>query len=92
LQKIILQGHIIVPEADLTIVKDALANHIKLTKAEPGCLVFNVTVNSLNPNKFDVYEEFCNQECFTHHQRRVKQSVWGQVTQNVERFYQISNQ
>jgi quinol monooxygenase YgiN len=92
LPKIILQGHIIVPESDLTIVKNVLLSHIELTRAEQGCLVFKVTVDSLNSNKFNVYEEFCSQEAFSHHQIRVKQSIWGQVTHNVERHYKISNQ
>lgn len=90
--KIILKGHIIVPESDLSIVKNALLSHIELTRAELGCIVFKVTVDSLNPNKFDVYEEFCSQESFSHHQIRVKQSIWGQVTHNVERHYKISSQ
>jgi len=90
LSKIILQGHIIVPESDLSIVKNALVDHIELTRAESGCLVFNITVDSLNPNKFDVYEEFCNQDSFNHHQQRVIQSAWGRVTHDVERHYHIS--
>ncbi len=90
--KIILQGHIIVPASDLTIVKNALVNHIELTRAESGCLVFKVTVDSLNPNKFDVYEEFSSEESFSHHQMRVKQSNWAKVTHNVERHYKISSQ
>lgn len=89
--KITLQGYIIVPESDLTVVKNTLVSHIELTRAESGCIVFKVTVDSLNPNKFDVYEEFCNQESFEQHQIRVKKSTWGKVTHNVKRYYQISS-
>jgi len=88
--KIILKGHIIVPEEDLETVKSALLTHIKLTKNEPGNLVFNVTQDESNHNKFDVYEEFINQAAFEFHQKRVKQSNWGLVTYNVERHYEIS--
>ena len=88
--KIILQGFIVVPDPDLTVVKNALLTHIKLTLAEAGCLIFKVTADENHPNKFSVYEEFINQAAFDHHQARVKTSTWGDVTKNVTRHYQIS--
>lgn len=87
--KIILKGHIIVPNEDLEAVKTALLTHIKLTKNESGNLVFKVTQDDSNLNKFHVYEEFINQAAFEFHQKRVKQSKWGKVTSNVERHYEI---
>jgi len=90
LSKITLQGHIIVPDDDLEIVKSELLIHSKLTEQEAGCLLFSVTVDKNNPNKFDVYEEFINQAAFDIHQNRVKNSNWGKVTHRVQRHYQIS--
>jgi quinol monooxygenase YgiN len=90
LSKIILQGHIIVPDADLELVKSELLVHTKLTEQEAGCLVFSVTVDKYNQNKFDVYEEFVNQTAFDMHQKRVKGSNWGKVTHRVQRHYQVS--
>lgn len=90
MSKIILQGHIIVPDADLEIVKSELVTHTKLTEQETGCLLFSVTVDKNNPNKFDVYEEFVNQTAFDMHQSRVKSSTWGKVTHRVQRHYQVS--
>jgi len=90
LSKIILQGHIIVPDADLEIVKNALLIHTQLTKQEPGCIIFSVTIDNNNPNKFDVYEEFVDQSAFDNHQSRVKSSHWGTVTKRVQRHYHIS--
>ena len=87
--KIILKGYIIVPNEDLEAVKTALLTHIKLTKNESGNLVFKVTQDDRNLNKFHVYEEFINQAAFKFHQKRVKQSDWGNVTKNVERHYQV---
>ena len=63
--------------------------HTKLTKAEPGCLIFRVSPDANNPNKFEVYEEFINQTAFDHHQSRVRKSNWGKVTKHVQRHYQI---
>ncbi|WNC68799.1 antibiotic biosynthesis monooxygenase [Thalassotalea nanhaiensis] len=79
-----------IPDADLEIVKAELIVHSKLTKEEPGCLVFNVTPDDKNVNKFNVYEEFIDQIAFDNHQSRVKRSNWGKVTKRVTREYQIS--
>lgn len=90
LEKVILQGFIVVPDSELEIVKRELIIHKNLTLKESGCLIFTVTPDEMNPNKFSVYEEFVNQAAFDNHQARVKSSKWGEVTKNVERHYQIS--
>ena len=89
LSKVVLKGFIIVPEADLDAVKQELINHKRLTLEEQGCLVFDVVENSDNPLRFDVYEEFLDKASFEYHQQRVKASYWGEVTRNVERYYEI---
>jgi quinol monooxygenase YgiN len=89
--KITLQGHIIVSDADLAIVQNELVAHKKLTQEESGCIIFNVTQDLDNINKFNVYEEFIDQQAFDSHQLRVKNSKWGKVTVNVQRHYQITN-
>ncbi len=89
LSKITLTGHIIIPQADLAIVQNQLENHIQLTRQEQGCLLFNVTQDSKNENKFIVHEEFIDQSAFLNHQLRVKNSTWGKVTKDVERHYQV---
>ncbi|WP_228448158.1 putative quinol monooxygenase [Sulfurospirillum diekertiae] len=90
LEKITLQGFIVVPDSDLEVVNRELITHKNLTLKEAGCLTFTVTPDAVNPNKFNVYEEFVNQAAFDNHQARVKSSKWGEVTKNVERYYQIS--
>lgn len=87
---IVLQGFIIVPPSELTMVKAELATHIGLTRAELGCLIFEVTQDPLNPCRFDVYEEFADQAAFQAHQARVKSSRWGKITVNVERHYTVT--
>ncbi|MBE3654909.1 putative quinol monooxygenase [Vibrio navarrensis] len=91
MSKVTLRGHIIVPDADLAIVKNELPIHEKLTKQESGCLIFEVLQDQSDSSKFNVYEEFIDQNAFDNHQLRVKNSNWGNVTKNVQRFYQISN-
>ncbi|WP_428774377.1 putative quinol monooxygenase [Vibrio sp.] len=90
--KVILSGYILVPDAERHIVVAALAPHIELTRAEKGCLVFQVSQNQENRQRFDVYEEFVDQTAFDLHQERVKQSYWGKVTKGVTRHYQITRQ
>lgn len=88
--KVTLQGCITVPETQLEAVKEALVEHIKLTKEEGGCLVFNVTQREGDPLVFDVYEEFVSDEAFAGHQARVQGSAWAEATAEVERDYEIT--
>jgi quinol monooxygenase YgiN len=88
-QKIVLKGYINIPDDDLDAVKDALPLHIRLTQQEEGCLVFKVEEDRLNPNIFNVYEEFSNKKSFQAHQERVRESEWRSVTKNITRHYQI---
>ena len=88
--KVILTGHIIVPDADIAAVKMELINHMALTRQESGCLVFNVAQDTENLNRFNVYEEFSDRTSFASHQDRVRQSAWGAITVNVERHYEIT--
>ena len=87
--KVTLKGFILVPESELEIVQTELPNHTRLTLEETGCITFNVIQNPDNPLRFDVYEEFADKMAFAHHQQRVKASLWGKVTVNVERHYEI---
>ena len=90
MSKVVLKGHIIVQDSDLVAVKKELITHKELTCQEDGCLVFEVTQDEENLNKFNVYEEFIDQDSFAAHQTRVRESNWGTITINVERHYQIT--
>ncbi|GAB2597485.1 putative quinol monooxygenase [Nitrincola alkalisediminis] len=90
MSKITLSGYIEVPAEDLEAICLELPNHIALTEQEAGCLLFTITRDPVNPNRFDVYEEFTDKAAFEQHQARVKTSHWGLVTKNVERFYNIT--
>jgi len=88
--KVVLQGHIIVPDTDLDAVRRELDAHIRLTRLEDGCLCFEVTPDSIDPNRFHVYEEFKDRASFERHQQRVGSSSWGKATGNVVRRYRIN--
>lgn len=87
--RVILRGFIIVPDGDLEVVRRELPAHSELTRAEPGCLAFEVTANESDPNRFDVYEEFASKAAFDAHQARVGSSRWGRLTARVERHYRV---
>ena len=90
MSKITLSGHIEVATEDLDAVLAELPTHVALTHKEAGCLVFSVTRDTDNPQRFDVYEEFTDKAAFEKHQARVKASNWGKVTKNVGRFYTVT--
>lgn len=87
---VILSGYVDVPDGDLATVEAQLPTHIALSRAEDGCVSFNVRVDSQNPNRYLVDEEFATQTAFDAHQARVKASEWGQATAHLHREYTIS--
>lgn len=87
--KVILFGHIVVPESDLAAVMAELPRHVALTLDEEGCLRFEVVQDPDDEHVFKVYEEFVDPAAFEAHQRRVSTSDWGKITANVERHYAV---
>lgn len=86
--KVILKGFIIIAPKRSAEILTALDEHIKLTKAEQGCLVFQITPDSEREDKYWVYEEFVDKDAFDAHQARVRSSAWGVVSADVERHYE----
>lgn len=85
----ILKGYVIVSKEDLAAIRKELPIHIENTRLEEGCLIFDVIQDELNPNRFNVHEEFVDQVAFTNHQDRVRHSNWGKVSANIERHYHV---
>ncbi|MDY7529240.1 MULTISPECIES: GNAT family N-acetyltransferase [unclassified Cryobacterium] len=69
-------------------VREHLQLHLALTRAEPGCLSFNVTRTS-NPLVWQVEERFEQASAFEAHQERVASSEWGHATAGIERHYSV---
>lgn len=87
---VILTGHLDVPDGDISTVEAHLPTHITLSRAECGCISFEVNVDPNNPNRYLVNEEFTTQAAFDAHQARVKTSDWGRATAHLERQYKIT--
>lgn len=70
------------------IVATQLPRHIELTRAEAGCIRFDVTPTD-DPLVWDVAELFATEDAFRAHQERVAASAWRAATAGIERKYSI---
>lgn len=84
-----LTGQLICASRDeVEIVQQLLPRHTELSRAEPGCIHFDV-VQTENPFVWTVTERFENQQAFDNHQRRVLESAWGHATAAIKREYLV---
>lgn len=87
-----LSGLLICRDAtEARIVSEQLPEHIRLTRAEPGCLSFTVEVTD-DPLVWRVDEAFTDQRAFEAHQTRTRGSDWFKATALIRREYQISTE
>ncbi len=82
-----LAGHVNVPEASLSQFREALPEHIRLTRAEAGCLRFEVIQDEEEKSKFHVFEIFKSTAAFKFHQSRGAQTSWAQASKDISRNY-----
>lgn len=74
---------------EVEIVKAHLHNHVRLTKAEPGCLSFEVSQTE-NPLVWRVEEMFSDRTAFDFHQQRTRASEWFTATSMIQRDYVVT--
>ena len=84
-----LTGHIDVPVERMEEIQAALPAHIALTRAEPGCLSFDVSPCTDVKGRFLVSEAFVDQQAFDAHQARAKASDWAKASEGIPREYSI---
>ncbi|WP_299946380.1 putative quinol monooxygenase [uncultured Ruegeria sp.] len=89
--KVYLQGHIAVPLDRLDEVRRALPTHIALTRAEEGCIAFEVSEDDAHPGRFNVSEVFSNRAALDAHQNRTRNSDWFRITQGIPREYSVTS-
>ncbi len=89
-QTIHLKGELVcATAADLALVVQHVPTHIALTRAEPGCISFDVT-QSGDPLVWTVDETFADQAAFDAHQTRTRASDWYRLTAHIVRRYVIA--
>ena len=76
-------------EHDAALVAELLPAHLAATRAETGCVAFEVRPTS-DPLVWEVAEEFTDAAAFARHQERASASPWGRRTAHVERRYVVS--
>lgn len=84
-----LSGQLIcADDQDAAIVAQHLPLHQYLSRAEPGCLTFEVHRTD-DPHVWQVDEEFADDAAFAAHQERAANSEWGRATAGIERRYRV---
>ncbi|MHA7306013.1 putative quinol monooxygenase [Arthrobacter sp. TMN-49] len=90
MNNIIVTGQLICQGDDETaVVSEFLPRHIQLTRAEPGCISFDVNPTG-DPQVWEVSECFQDAQSFERHQARVKASAWGRATASIKRSYSVA--
>ncbi len=84
-----LRGQMVcVTQDEQAAVNRHLADHIAFTRAEPGCLMFEVTPTD-DPMVFEVMEAFRTRADFDAHQARTRESAWFAATRGILRDFRL---
>lgn len=84
-----LTGHLVCANlGEMMTVLEHVSDHVALTRAEPGCLAFDV-VQSDDPLVWQVSERFRDSAAFRAHQARTAESAWGRATRGITRQFEI---
>jgi quinol monooxygenase YgiN len=85
-----LTGHLICADAqEAAIVAAHLPDHIRLSRAEAGCLQFEITPTD-DLLVWLVEESFTDQAAFDAHQHRTRASQWWAATSGIRRVFTVS--
>ena len=76
-------------DAEAATVRSLLPTHIALSRAEPGCLTFNVDPTD-NPLVWRLDESFTDRRAFEAHQARTRASEWFAASAGLTRDFQVT--
>lgn len=80
-----LRGQMVcMTEDEARVVRDHLADHLRLGRAAPGCLTFDIAETD-DPLIFEVMEAFRDRASFDAHQARARDSAWFAATRGILR-------
>jgi quinol monooxygenase YgiN len=74
--------------AEADIVRQFLPEHIRLSRAEPGCLTFNVDPTD-DPLVWRLDESFTDKAAFKAHGDRTRSSAWFTATAGLARNFEV---
>lgn len=75
-------------DTELAAVQTHLPDHLALTRAEPGCLTFDITQTD-DPLVWEVMEAFRDRASFDAHQTRTRASPWFAATRSILRDFRM---
>jgi quinol monooxygenase YgiN len=76
-------------EAEAARVRQFLPDHINLSRAEPGCLSFNVDPTD-DALVWRLDESFADRAAFEAHQSRTRASAWFEATATLKRDFRVT--
>ncbi|QDC09548.1 antibiotic biosynthesis monooxygenase [Oceanicola sp. D3] len=88
--KIQVTGRLIcTSEADAEIARTHLPEHIRLSRAEPGNIRFDLTQGD-DPMIWHLDELFESPQAFEAHKERTKDSAWGRASASITRDFTVT--
>ena len=88
---IALSGTLICQPEDLAMVQTMLPEHIRLSRAEPGCVMFQVVADRCDPCRFLLAERYVDAAALEFHRARGRASAWGQATSHIPRDIHVAD-
>jgi quinol monooxygenase YgiN len=86
-----LTGTIRCAPSEVESLRAAIAEHVRLSRAEPGCLAFKIS-DTPDPCAFAVSERFRDDAAFAAHQVRTRASTWWQITGHMPRDFETARE
>ncbi len=77
---------------DIERARQLIPEHIALSRAEPGCLRFELTEDDQTPGLWRLDELFADQAAFDHHQQRTRASIWGRESGGMVRDFTVTTE
>lgn len=92
LKNIVVSGSITCEPNDLDMLSAAVDEHIRLTRAEAGCIEFDIVQSAPGSGKFVISERFVDRAAFDAHTARTRASNWWAKTQHIPRDITINEE
>ncbi|MFT4962658.1 MAG: quinol monooxygenase YgiN [Paracoccaceae bacterium] len=86
---IIINGTITCTPDDIEMVVERVAEHVRLTRLEAGCIKFDITQSDDDPCVFNVSECFVDRAAFDSHTARTRASIWWEKSKHIPRDMNI---
>lgn len=84
-----LRGYLVcATDAEAQAIRAHVAEHIRLSRAEPGCLTFDI-LETDDPLVWEVMEAFRTRADFDAHQARTRDSHWFAATRGILRDFRV---